>query len=160
VEWCCANLANTISVFQNHSIPTLPLDSNSVDIVTAFSVFTHIEAFDTAWLMELNRILRPGGIAWVTVHTEHTLAEMNPNWPLWNPVMNHPDIKNLIGSDRSFPGNRLLVRWRNNRSYSSNVFYRESYLRSHWSRIFEVLELRRRFPAFQDVLIMRKRAWP
>lgn len=157
VEWCNLYLPDTISVFQNHSIPALPLDSGSVDLATAFSVFTHIEAFETTWLMELRRILRPGGIAWITVHTEHTLAEMNRNWPLWNPVMNHPEIKNLIAEDRSFNGNRLTVRWRKNQSYSSNVFYKDAYLRAHWGRIFEVVELRRRFPRFQDVLILRKR---
>jgi len=157
VEWCNTYLPEPVLVFQNHAIPSLPLDANSIDVATAFSVFTHIEAFETSWLMELRRILRPGGIAWITVHTEHTLKEMNPNWPLWSAVMNHPNIKNLIGEDRFFPGCRLSVRWRNNRSYSSNIFYKEDYLRSHWGRFFEVLELRRRFPRFQDVLILRKR---
>lgn len=156
VEWCNTYLPDTISVFQNHSIPALPLDSASIDVATAFSVFTHIEAFETTWLMELKRILRPGGFAWITVHTDHTLREMNPDWPLWDPVMNHPDIKNLVDENRDFRGNRLTVRWRNNRSYSSNVFYKEAYLRSQWARIFEVVELRRRFPRFQDVLILRK----
>ena len=158
VEWCNSYLPASISVFQNHSVPALPLDSACADVVTAFSVFTHIEAFETTWLMELHRILRPGGIAWITVHTEHTLKEMNDGWPLWKPIMNHPDIAKLVTADREFAGNRLTVRWRNNRSYSSNVFYKEAYLRSHWSRIFEVVELRRRFPRFQDVLILRKPA--
>jgi SAM-dependent methyltransferase len=157
VEWCNTYLPETVSVFQNHSIPSLPLETASVDVASAFSVFTHIEAFETTWLMELKRILRPGGIAWITVHTEHTLADMNPNWPLWKPVMNHPSMKGRAEDDRDFPGGRLTVRWNTDRSYSSNVFYKEAYLRSHWSRIFEVLELRRRFPRFQDVLILRKR---
>lgn len=157
VEWCNTYLPSNIQAFQNHSIPALPLEANSIDVATAFSVFTHIEAFETTWLMEIERILRPNGIAWITVHTEHTLVDMNPNWPLWKPVMNYPNITHLIDENRHFPGNRLTVRWRNNRSYSSNVFYKESYLHSHWGRIFEVLELRRRFPRFQDVLILRKR---
>ena len=82
VEWCNANLPSNCVVFQNHSIPTLPLGDNSIDLISAYSVFTHIEALETAWLMELRRVLRPGGIAWITVHTEHTLIDMNENWPL------------------------------------------------------------------------------
>lgn len=157
VEWCNAFLPENITVFQNHSIPSLPLESNSVDVTTAFSVFTHIEAFETTWLAELKRILRPGGIAWITVHSEHTLVDMNENWPLWKPIMNHPDIGNLLDADRKFATDRLVVRWKKDRSYASNVFYKEAYLHKHWSRIMDILEFRRRFPRFQDVLILRKR---
>lgn len=157
VEWCNANLAPNCTVFQNHSIPSLPLESNSVDLVSAFSVFTHIEAFETTWLMEIQRILRPGGLAWITVHTEDTLEDMKETWPLWKPIMNHPDIKNLLDEDRKFAGERLLVRWSNSRSYSSNVFYKKQYLKDTWGRFFEFRELRRRFPRFQDVIILQKK---
>jgi hypothetical protein len=51
-------------------------------MISAYSVFTHIEAMETTWLMELRRVLRKGGIAWITVHTEGTLADMTPDWPL------------------------------------------------------------------------------
>lgn len=156
VEWCNKHLSSDLNVFQNHSIPSLPLESNSVDVVTAFSVFTHIEAFETTWLMEIKRVLREGGIAWITIHTENTLLEMNQQWPLWNPIMNHPNINKLINDDRSFDGDRLVVRWRGDRSYSSNTFYKEKYVKSNWGKIMKVLELKRRFPRFQDVLILQK----
>lgn len=157
VEWCNANLPENTLVFQNHSIPALPLADASVDLVSAFSVFTHIEALETAWLMELRRILRPGGIAWITVHTEFTLHEMNQNWPLWKPVMDHPEAGSHLDSQRNFSGDRLVLRWLAGRSYSSNVFYKMDYLKRHWGRIFEIAEIRRRCPSFQDVLILRKR---
>ncbi len=44
VEWCNAHLPSNCLVFQNHSIPSLPLPDDSVDVVSAYSVFTHIEA--------------------------------------------------------------------------------------------------------------------
>ena len=156
-EWCNLHLPPQVKVFHSSSVPSLPLADNSVDMVSAFSVFTHIESFETAWLMEINRILRPGGIAWLTVHSEHTLTEMNENWPLWKAVMGHPNIGTLLDAERRFKGDRLVVRWRSENSYSSNVFYRTDYLRKVWGRFMEIVELRRRFPNFQDVLIMRKR---
>ncbi len=156
VEWCNRYLPSSCSVFQNHSIPNLPLAENSLDLVSAFSVFTHIEAFETTWLMELHRVMRPGAIAWITVHTEDTLTDMNENWPLWRAVMNHPDIHNIIDKNRHFPGERMVVRWHKDRSYSSNVFYKKEYLQDVWGRFFNVLELRRRFPRFQDVLVLQK----
>ena len=157
VEWCNTYLPVEATVFQNHSIPNLPLPDASVDLVSAFSVFTHIEALETTWLMELERILSPGGLAWITVHTDNTLFEMNEGWPLWKAVMNHPDRHSFLGDDRSFDGNRLVIRWRKNRSYSSNVFYKQNYLEECWGRFFEILEIRRRFPRFQDVILLKKR---
>lgn len=157
VEWCNKYLPENGVFFHSHSIPNLPIEDNKLDVVSAFSVFTHIEAMETAWLLELNRILKPGGLAWITVHTEHTLHDMDEAWPLWTPTMSHPDASTLLDENRNFSGDRLVLRWRNDRSYASNVFYKADYLRKTWGRIFEVVELRRRCPEFQDVLILRKR---
>jgi SAM-dependent methyltransferase len=156
VEWCNAHLPSNCLAFQNHSVPSLPLPDASVDVVSAYSVFTHIEALETAWLMELRRILRPGGLAWITVHSELTLQEMNPNWPLWTPVMEHPLAAKVLDEKRNFHGDRLISRWLASQSYSSNVFYKLDYLKVRWSRFFEIAEVRRRCPTFQDVLILRK----
>jgi SAM-dependent methyltransferase len=156
VEWCNAHLPRNCKVFQNHSVPSLPLPDDGLDIISAFSVFTHIEALETAWLMEIRRILRPGGLAWITVHTEHTLTEMTEAWPLWKPTFEHPESGRLLDSQRRFAGDRLVLRWQTNRSYSSNVFYKLDYLKAHWGRMFEIVEVRRRFPNFQDVLVLRK----
>jgi len=159
VEWCNAYLPPVVVTFQNHSVPSLPLESNSVDIVSAYSVFTHIEAMETAWLMELRRILRPGGIAWITLHTEGTLQDMTPEWPLWAPVMTHPEGARLFDAGRrGFPGDRLVLRWLADRSYSSQVFYKEAYVRAAWGRLLEIADFRRCHPEYQDVLILRKPA--
>lgn len=155
-EWCSIHLPGNGVFFQSSSVPALPLEDNSVDLVSAYSVFTHIEALETAWLMELRRVLRPGGLAWITVHTEFTLQDMTPDWPLWDPVMKHPEAATRLDEARAFVGNRLVLRWLNNRSYASNVFYRLDYLKAHWGRVLEVAEVRRRHPSFQDVLILRK----
>lgn len=156
VEWCNRHLPANCATFHTSSIPTLPLPDNSVDIASAYSVFTHIEALETSWLMELRRVLRPGGIAWITVHTERTLKEMTPDWPLWNPTMEHPEAASRLDAGRGFSGDRLVLRWRGDRSYASNVFYKADYLKSAWSRLFEIAEFRPRFPTFQDVFILRK----
>lgn len=156
VEWCNAYLPENALVFQNHSVPSLPLPDSSVDVVSAYSVFTHIESLETAWLMEIRRILRPGGIAWITLHSELTLQEMDEDWPLWSPTMGHPNASHLIDAKRHFEGDRLVMRWLAGRSYSSNVFYKLDYVKRHWGRYFTVKEVRRRCPSFQDVLILMK----
>lgn len=158
VEWCNAHLSGNCTVFQNHSIPGVPLPDASLDLISAFSVFTHIEAMETTWLMEFSRLLRPGGLAWITVHTEDTLRDMNEHWPLWKPTMSHPDVKSKLDEDRNFVGNRLVLRWQNEASYSSNVFYKKAYLERTWGRLLNVVEIRRRCPGFQDVVLLQKPA--
>lgn len=156
VEWCNAYLPSNARVFQNHSIPSIPLPDASLDLISAFSVFTHIEALETAWLMEILRLLKPGGLAWLTVHTDGTLRDMTEQWPLWKPTMNHPDSKKLLDADRNFSGDRLVFRWKSEASYSSNVFYKLDYIEKVWGRLLNIVEIRRRFPNFQDVVLVQK----
>lgn len=157
VEFCNKFLHPSITTFQNCSIPYVQLESNSVDVVTAYSVFTHVEAMETAWLMEIKRILRPGGLAWITLHTEHTLKVMKEEWPLWVSIMNHPKINELINvNERTFEGDRVVIRWNQQSSYSSNVFYKEQYINTHWGRIMDIVDTKYCFPDYQDVFLLRK----
>jgi SAM-dependent methyltransferase len=155
VDWVGKHLRPEIKVFQNTSIPTLPLPDNSVDVVTAFSVFTHIECFDTTWLMELRRILRAGGVAWLTFHGERTWRDIQPSWPLHNSLITHPDYASVKDSP-TLPEDPLVFRWRSELSYSSNVFYTERYLRRTWGRILSLEEIFPALPHFQDIVVLRK----
>ncbi|MEM7546026.1 MAG: class I SAM-dependent methyltransferase [Pseudomonadota bacterium] len=155
VEWVQRYLPENLTVFQNHSIPTLPLPDESFDMISAFSVFTHIEAFETSWLMELRRLLRPGGIAWITVHSEKTWEDMTEDWPLYKALKNHPKFKGLDQS-KPMPEDRMVFRWKGEKSYSSNVFYSFEYLNKYWNRYLKIVEVHRRLPVFQDVIIVQK----
>lgn len=154
VDWCARFLPQNVTVFQNHSIPTLPIRDNSLDMVSAFSVFTHIEAFETTWLMELKRILKPGGIAWLTVHSEKTFEEVKDGWPLYVALKNHPAFQVYKGN-QVMDQDKLVFRWRDDRSYSANVFYTNEYLARTWGRIMSIVETHRRLPAYQDVIVLR-----
>ena len=155
VDWIARHFPDSIKVFQNTSIPVLPLPDESVDVVTAFSVFTHIECFDSTWLMELRRILRPGGIAWLTVHSDRTWRDIEPSWPLHRALTSHPDyIK--YGAHRTLPQDRLVFRWHMERSYSANVFYTEAYIRTRWGRIMEVRDMFPALPFYQDIVVLQK----
>ncbi len=155
VDWVARHLPPEITVFQNSSIPSLPLPSESVDLVTAFSVFTHIESFDTTWLMELRRILKPGGIAWLTVHGERTWREVAPGWPLYQALHAHPDFAAMRGLPQ-LPSDRVIFRWRADRSYSANIFYRDAYIEKCWGRILEFKGMFPALPHFQDVVVLQK----
>lgn len=155
VDWVGRHLPREIKVFQNTSVPTLPLPDNSIDVITAFSVFTHIECFDTTWLMELRRVLRPGGVAWLTIHGERTWKEIAPTWPLYTALITHPDYL-ATKNNPAPPKDRTVFRWRTEQSYSSNVFYTRRYIDDIWGRILSVKDLFPALPLFQDVVVLRK----
>lgn len=155
VDWAASHLRREIKVFQNSSVPSLPLPDNSIDVITAFSVFTHIECFDTTWLMELRRVLRPGGVAWLTIHGERTWRDIAPTWPLYASLITHPDYLAIKGTP-NLPKDRLVFRWHAERSYSSNVFYTEKYLQDVWGRILAFKDIFPALPFFQDVVVLRK----
>jgi len=65
VAWCAGNLPGRY--FPNGLQPPLALDDGSTDLVYAHSVLTHLtEATAIAWLAEVRRVLRPGGLALLT----------------------------------------------------------------------------------------------
>jgi SAM-dependent methyltransferase len=61
IRWLNANLNPPVSGFVSAPSPPLPRDDDSYDLVYAFSVFTHITDAWVAWLIELHRVLSPGG---------------------------------------------------------------------------------------------------
>lgn len=63
----------------NASDPPLPYPAGAFDAVYAISVFTHFDAAaQQAWAAELSRVVRPGGLAFVTTMGAHALAHF-PN---------------------------------------------------------------------------------
>jgi SAM-dependent methyltransferase len=66
--WCAANLPfATVSV--NELAPPLRFEDGQLGFVYAISVFTHLpHDLERAWIDELNRVVRPGGLLLVTTH--------------------------------------------------------------------------------------------
>ncbi|MBU0741952.1 methyltransferase domain-containing protein [bacterium] len=64
-------LSDTEYVYTTHDIP-----DNSVDAAYVISVFTHLARTTDYWLWELNRVLAPGGRAFITYHDETLYDEL------------------------------------------------------------------------------------
>ena len=68
VDWCRHNLQGIH--FNNNTLEaSLPYADNTFDVIYGISIFTHLsEALHYQWYEELFRILRPGGILYLTTH--------------------------------------------------------------------------------------------
>lgn len=76
IHWAQAHLSPPFHFFVNTTAPHLPFESNTFGLIYAGSVWTHIGELDDAWLLEMRRILRPGGRLYITISDENTLAEI------------------------------------------------------------------------------------
>ena len=62
IAWLDENLSPPFHVFENGTEPPLDLPDEKFDLIFAVSVFTHLVESWSSWLLELRRVLRPGGL--------------------------------------------------------------------------------------------------
>lgn len=68
VRWVAENLP-FVHATTNKLTPPLPYAAGSFDFIYAISVFTHLDdGLSRAWLAEIRRVLRPGGMFFFTAH--------------------------------------------------------------------------------------------
>jgi SAM-dependent methyltransferase len=72
IYWCSDNLSPPFNFLVNTKTPHLPFKDGSFDFIFCGSLFTHVDDLAKAWLLELHRLLSPGGRAYVTIHDKHT----------------------------------------------------------------------------------------
>ncbi|MGH9783087.1 MAG: class I SAM-dependent methyltransferase, partial [Terriglobia bacterium] len=71
IEWCRTHIPSARFTI-NASLPPLEYPEATFDLVYAVSVFTHLsDEYQRAWIPELRRVLRPGGLLLITFHSEH-----------------------------------------------------------------------------------------
>lgn len=76
IAWCRAQL-DFARFAVNPPLPPLDAPDDSYDFIYAISVFTHLDADrQDAWLAELRRVIRPGGVALLTVHGESCAEDL------------------------------------------------------------------------------------
>lgn len=81
IAWC-RKACPSIEFFQNQLAPPLPLADNALDVLYCVSVFTHLsEEMHYAWIGEIKRVLKPGGLFLGTFHGNKTRHNLLP-WEL------------------------------------------------------------------------------
>jgi len=71
IDWCSQNLAD-INFNQNSLAALLPYAGNFFDIIYGYSIVTHLsEQHHFAWYTELMRVLKPGGVLFLTTQGDN-----------------------------------------------------------------------------------------
>ena len=140
VEWLQENLCPPLHAWRCAPGPPLGLPHGSFDLVWAISVFTHLTNTSNPWLLELHRLLRPEGLL-VATYMGRWTSEFFAGEP-W---------------DEDRVGKNVL---QHNRPWDLGgpaVLMSDWWVREHWGRAFEILELVPQVNSNQSWAVMRKR---
>lgn len=149
IDWAAGHLSPPMNFFRSTEVPALPLESASFDLVYAVSVFTHLSDHVDAWLMELRRILRPGGHLFASINDEHV-------WAMCAENSDHYIARLCPRLDFSRPLEDDFVT--QGRGRHAQSFWHTRGVRSRWSFAMELVEiLPRAIDGVQTGIVMRKR---
>lgn len=152
ILWCQQHLSPPFYFATSTSFPHLPFEDRTFDLIYAGSVFTHISELADAWLLELRRIVRPGGRLWLTVHDAHSiemLSKMNGHW-LQDMLRRDDPLRAAIGNGYS----RFAI---SRSPKGAQVFYDIDELKAAWGRYFDVLSVTPEAHGYQTAVLLMKR---
>jgi SAM-dependent methyltransferase len=139
VEWMAQNVCPPFHAWQTAERPPLGLEHGSFDLIYAISVFTHLTDASLAWLLELHRLLRPGGLLVATF-----MGRWNSEY-----FANEPWVEDRIGMN-------VLHHHRGWEEGGPAVLMSEWWVREHWGRAFEIHDIDPELHNFSWA-VMRKR---
>ena len=76
INWCQQYLSPKMLFAPCTTLPHLPFEDNSFDLVYAGSVFTHISDLPDTWFLELRRIVKKGGYLYLTVFDKQAVTAL------------------------------------------------------------------------------------
>jgi len=127
VQWCVNHLTRAMPNMQFATvttIPHLPFEDRYFDVIFCGSVFTHIEDTHRTWLLELARVLRPGGKLFITIHDEHTVELLETSHD--GTRLAQVAREQVVYTSNKDKFGMIVI----GRGAASQVFYRSSYFRS------------------------------
>jgi SAM-dependent methyltransferase len=123
IAWAETHLGPTFRFFRNGLTPPVGLEAESLDLVLAMSVFTHIGSGWAAWLAEVHRLLAPGGLLLASFLGEG----------VWDAAIRSEYREDEVGM-------AIFRSWDDPHAW---VFHSEWWLREHWGRGFDVVTVKR-----------------
>jgi SAM-dependent methyltransferase len=140
IAWLRENLSPPLNVFRNEETPGLPFPDGHFDLIWATSVFSVLTDTWSGWLCELHRVLKEDGLLIATF-----VGEGGSEF-----VAREPWVENRVGMNVLAYG----VSWDEG---GPMVMHSPWWIREHWGRAFEILDLRARTEWGEGVVAMRRR---
>ncbi len=157
ILWCQQNLSPPFHFVTTTTFPHLPFPDNYFHLIYAAGVFSQFADLAETWMLELRRILLPGGRLYVTINDRHSI----------DLILDFPEhhrlhyLKELLlafdektgclrGGFGMFTVRRTLR--------DTHVFYDVDHLRRTWGRLFRLQSVTPEAYLFQTALVLEKPA--
>lgn len=124
IEWLKSNFSPPLNVTVCDTLPPLPFETGEFDLAWAISVFTHLPETSADWLVELHRVLKPGGLLMASY-----MGELNSEVIAGEPWDEDRIGMNVLHHDRPWDDGGPMV------------LMSDWWVREHWGRAFEIVEL-------------------
>jgi len=158
IAWIDRFFNRPIQAFQNRIQPSLPIEDKYFDLISAFSVFTHLDQDEIPWLLELRRILRPGGYLYVTVLDENVWDRLKE--PVWNwlckSISRGKNDEFLSQRCQKPLSDRLVLEYSSVEAYNINTFLPRRYLEKKWGAWFSEMKFFNDYHNYQTVVVMQR----
>lgn len=152
INWCQENLVPPFNFVTCTTLPHLPFEDRTFDLVFAAGVFTNLAELHDAWLLELRRVLKPGGRLYLTIHDRHSIDAMlafregERLRPLTELLIPFKEV--LYAS-----WGTLIIKAG---ALSTHVFYDIDDIRRRWGRLFRIAAERQDAQLFLTALVLSK----
>lgn len=149
VDWSNKNIGGFFKVCSTQ--PPVGMPDKSVDVLYAYSVFTHLSDENLKiWTEELYRMLRPGGVALVTVLSDRAMISLFPDMPRdslinWNKGGVYDSLLNA-----------QLDTLEVSKDYYRNVWLKRAYMDRLIAGKFEMVDYIGSFHFYQDLMVLRR----
>ncbi len=157
IQWAQQHIP--AGIFLNNTIiPHLPFPDAYFDLITAYSVFTHIDLLEEAWLLELRRVLRPGGTIALSNHSEAVWSSINPDHFMFEALKNSQPTENIEITPEIFSSGMPFPRFGfvsiEGVANEINMFRSRNHIREAWGRIFTIEAIIERGHLFHDLIFL------
>jgi len=141
----------SITAIKTEYTPPTPFIDGSFDVIMAISVWTHLPPdLQIPWLLEIRRILRPGGVALISTSSYQALVGRRIKLTAW---------KSVTDDDLSREG--FIFREAGATAGITGVYgyalHTAEYIRHNWSHVLDVIEIvEGGIEGVQDINILRR----
>jgi SAM-dependent methyltransferase len=158
IAWVDKFFNRPIHAFQNKFLPPLPIEDDYFDLISGFSVFTHLDKSEIPWLLELRRLLKPGGYLYLTVLDENVWDRLkDPNWDwLFKSISRGWNDDFLAERCKAPLSKRIVLQYSSAEAYNINTFLPRAYLEKEWGALFSEIRFMNDYHNFQTVVVLRK----
>ncbi|HYF47621.1 MAG TPA: class I SAM-dependent methyltransferase [Acidimicrobiales bacterium] len=156
VNWCRQHLTPPFDFVTCTTFPFLPFEDGSFDLVYAGSVVPHLGDLADAWLLELRRVLAPGGDLYLTIYDAHSaevLLRERPSSSLGSALRS-------VDERTGFAAAGFDVLAVNRQPGRAQVFFDRGFIDRVWGRWFEVEAVVQDARDVQSAVLLSKRDRP